>query len=159
MAMTAAQKEAYALARSREYIPTPALESCRQRLLQDGNLQTFRFAFEDFEPAECPACGASGAFRFHFLGRLVHPDCATTWYVKPGTYASAQLKRAFRAGASAAGGMADQAETKGGATAAGVFGFIVGALFRSAVALVLIPIQALVSLNQKRPERKQGMPA
>ncbi len=135
-----------------EYASPSVIDEFQQRLKAEGDNVTFNAATLDFIANECPNCGAVGLFRFHFLGKLKHPDCNTEWCVRPGTYALRQLRSVVYAGASFGSDTADSAKKKGEkGVFEGIFGFIVGAIFRLVLAITLIPIQAVVSLIQSKP--------
>ena len=49
-----------------------------------------------FVPGGCLVCGTTGMFRWHFLGRLHHPECGRRWLVTPGVYLKRQLTAIFK---------------------------------------------------------------
>lgn len=151
MTPTSTEKELYDYCRNNEFVSAEMLEKYRQRLTQEGNPKTLGYALESFVPGACPKCNASGMFKWHFLGKLTHPPCGKSWYVPPGTYIGRQLGAVFRTGGEMAGKAISDAEKKGEkGYAEGIFSFIMGAVFRFVFAILMIPIQAVVSLSQKR---------
>jgi hypothetical protein len=62
-------------------------------------------------------------------------------------------------GIRAGGSIKDDSDRKGerGGWVAGVLGFTMAAVFRLALAVVLIPIQAIVSLSQSKPDEPQRL--
>lgn len=122
-------------------------------LERDGNSQTLGFALEPFIQYVCPKCGSEGMYKWHFLGELRHPDCGWSWYAAVGTYIQRQLGSVFRAGLHTGGGMMDELEKKGesGGCLYAIVGFLFGSLFRLVFALLMIPVQAVVSLMQAKP--------
>ena len=103
-------------------------------------------------PDNCPACNAAGAFKWDFLGKLTHPACNRSWYVSPGTYAAKSIKDIFRTGFELGGEAGFKEDKKGesGGIFGFIFGFVIGVSFRAPFAAILIPIQAVVSLSQKK---------
>jgi len=151
MAFTDTEKEFLAYCERNEFIPSAKLEEYRNKLLQENNLSTYSYALRNFRIENCPKCNSSGAYKWHFLGKLNHSQCGKSWYVKPGTYIGAQLKAVFRTGAEMGGDMAENAAKKGQkGTAEAIFGFLMGAAVRFPFAVLMIPIQAAVSLSQKK---------
>lgn len=151
MALTSTEKELYDCCRNNEFLSAETIENFRQRLTQEGNLNSLVIALEDFTPGACPKCNASGTFKWHFLGKLTHPPCSESWYVPPGTYSVRQLKAVFRTGRNMGGEMSMDAEKKGEkGYAEMIFGFLFGAAFRLPFAVLMMPIQAVASLSQKK---------
>jgi hypothetical protein len=151
MALTSAEKELYDFCRNNEFLPAKTIEAFRQRLTQEGTLNSLVYALEDFIPGACPKCNASGTFKWHFLGKLTHPRCSESWYVPPGTYSVRQLKAVFRTGRNMGGELSLEAGKKGEKGYAEIIiGFLVGAAFRLPFAILMMPIQTVVSLTQKK---------
>jgi hypothetical protein len=126
-----------------------------------GNHVAIAIGLSDFTGETCKKCGRRGHFKIHFLGSLQHPECAANWYVSPGTYMLYQLGQVFHAGSRAGGSMKEDADRKGdrsGGIINGIFGFLFVAIFRAALAVVLIPIQAAVSLMQSKPDKNVAGP-
>ena len=161
MSLTRQQMEFYQLCDRNDYLSPEQVEHHKgvlEQLGSDGH-QTFSIALEKFLDDVCPKCDAKGLFKFHFMGQLKHrPGCEWSWYVGPGTYAAAQMSGVFRAGAEMGGGMMADAEKKqeSGGCIYAIFGFIFGALFRLVFAVLMIPVQAVVSLTQRKPNDEGG---
>lgn len=149
MPLSATQQRIIRQSANAEYISAATLEEWRQAIQAGGTRMPF-VVWEEFVPATCPGCAAEGIFRFHFLGRLRHPDCNTSWYLPPGTYSSIQLRAVFSAGMDAGVGMKSDSDRKGerGGWLVGAMGFLFGSVTRLVFAVVMIPIQAVLSLSQ-----------
>ena len=152
MGLTVAQKEVYDYCDKNDFVSPEAIETFKKRLQVEGNVNTLAYALEKFEAAQCPACNAKGAYKWRFLGKLAHPTCKVSWYVSPGTYIVRSLKAVFRAGVGAGGEMGFAKDKKGesGGWFGFLFGFLFGIIFRGIFAVITIPIQAAVSLSQKK---------
>ena len=151
MTLTPTEHELYDYCRNNDFVSQEKTEAFRQRLTQEGNPKSLAYALGDFIPGACTKCNASGMFKWHFLGKLTHPSCSKSWYVPPGTYIGRQLGAVFRTGGELAGGAISDAEKKGEkGYAEGIFSFLIGATFRLVFAVLMIPIQAVVSLSQKK---------
>ena len=148
MTFTANELEFMDLCRKNVFIAEDVLAVFRDTLAAEGNTDTYNYGLEGFSSETCPNCGATGEFKPGFLGRLKHPDCGLTWYMPTGRYAICQLKSCARVGVDiAVEGDADarkKGEKQGCIAAAASFVF--GAILRFLVAIVLIPIQLVVSL-------------
>jgi len=110
---------------------------------------------EKFHPASCPQCGATGVYKWHFLGQLKHPDCGWSWYVNPGEYAKKQLGASFRVGMNIAAEAYSDSERKGekGAGCVGaIFGFFIGLFFRLPFSIAMFLVQPIAYFTQKKPE-------
>jgi hypothetical protein len=159
MSLTSTQMEVYRYCDSSDFISPEAIESFKQRLMQEDpeHVGTLSYALEKFVDATCPKCNATGAYKFHFMGSLKHnPGCGWSWYVNPGTYSATQLGKVFHAGMSAGGGIMSESKDKTSGCIGAIFGFIFGSLFRLFFAVLMIPIQAIVSLTQRKPENGQS---
>jgi len=156
MGLTQTQKELYDYRDKNDFIDETTVNSFKQRLEAEGNPNSLSYALEKFISQACPNCGTSGAYKWHFLGQLNHPGCGWSWYVGPGAYIVAQLKGVFRTGAEIGGDILVDSEKKGesGGCIGAMFGFIFGVCFRLPFALIMIPIQAIVSLAQTKPQSK-----
>lgn len=152
MALTIAQREVYDYCDKNDFIATDKIKDFSQRLTAEGNIQTLSFALEKFRNDTCPKCNTSGAFKWHFLGKLTHPACSRSWYVGPGTYMAKSIKDIFRTGVEAGGATGFEKDKKG--ESGGFIGFIVGFMFgiafRAPFTALMIPIQTVVSLSQKK---------
>jgi hypothetical protein len=153
MSLTQNQQAVYTYCDNNDFISPSKFEEFKSDLEAEDNLQTLSFAVEKFIQASCPKCNTEGLFKFHFLGKLNHPQCGQSWYVSPGTYMLKQLGSVFKSGMNIAAETSIDAEKKGEKQGffATAFMFIIGFVFRLAVALVLIPIQIVVSLLQSKP--------
>ena len=156
MSLTKTQLEIYHYFESHDFVPPDVIESFRDRLDEENpeNVRTLSYAMEDFLDDTCPKCNTSGAYKFHFMGKLNHkPGCEWSWYIGPGAYASMQLGKSVRAGMNMGSGLMSDAEKKGesGGCIYAIFGLIFGTLFRLVFAIVMIPLQTIVSLTQSKP--------
>ena len=135
-----------------------ALDELPRELREYGKAVYYRTA-SDFVDAECLKCSDAGFFRWHFLGKLTHPECWTSSYVGPGYYLKRQIRATFASGVDAAAGMVQpdkNGETPGffGKVFLGLWGFTFGFVFRLVGTLLMLPVQAGVSLLQgKKFER------
>lgn len=154
MGLTQTQSNFYSYCDSHDYISESVLEEFRNKLEAEGNQHTLLFGLKKFVSDFCPKCGANGAFKFHFLGKLKHPDCGFSWYVDPGSYIGKQLKAVVSSGVEASFEMGDSTERRGekAGCLTAIFGFLCGVSIRLPFALLMIPIQAVVSLTQQKPE-------
>mgnify|MGYP000104584392 CR=1 FL=1 len=102
----------------------------------------------------CRFCGQEGWFNVQFFGALEHPGCshgAHSWYLNPFAYAVFQIQSVAVVGSHGASfGMNDVGKRESGSWLYGIFGFCFAAGFRLMLALVLIPIQAVVALASSR---------
>lgn len=156
MGLTAVEREVYNYCDANDYVSPEIINKFRSQLEREDNLGTLSHALAKFMDAACPNCGSTGAYKYHFFGKLKHPPCGWSWYIDPGKYFVAQLKAVFRTGAGLGGEAMAEADKKGESQASGcltaLFGFMIGACFRLPFALLMIPIQAIVSLSQRKPQ-------
>lgn len=150
MDATATQKELWSYLSSNEFISKEKIEDFQQRLTKEGKLSSLNYALKPFIQGSCPKCNASGAFKWRFLGKLSHPACTVSWYADPGTYAGRQIKAVFSTGGELAGEMASKEKKAGAGIMGMLMGFIMGVSFRLPFAILMMPIQAVVSLSQKK---------
>lgn len=157
MALTQTEREFYEYCRNHEFIPAPILSGFTRRLEQEDNRIAISVGLDKFITDSCPNCNDSGAFKWHFMGKLRHPGCGWSWYVGPGTYAAAQLKAVFRTGMELGTEMGDDTDRRGekGGCLGAIMGFIMGIFFRLPFALAMIPIQTIASLSQKQSKPKK----
>jgi hypothetical protein len=160
MSLSPTQMEVYRYCERSDFISPATIESFKQKLMQENpkHIGTLSYALAKFMDAKCPKCNVAGAYKFHFMGNLKHnPGCGWSWYVSPGTYSATQLGKVFHAGISAGGEMMSEAEKKGerGGCLYAVFGFIFVSIFRLIFAVLMIPIQTVVSLAQRKPASGQ----
>jgi hypothetical protein len=101
----------------------------------------------------CPKCGEIDWFEWKFLGKLTDPVCGHSWYVSTGVYALQQVRATFSAMGKGIRYMNKDVHGQG-AGIAKVLGVIGGAsigfAFRLPYALIMIPIQAAVSLSKAK---------
>lgn len=155
MAPTQTAREFYQYCDAHEFIPEAILNDFKRRLEQEDNLVAFSVGLEKFQTDICPQCSAAGAYKWHFLGKLQHPECGWSWYVSPGTYMGEQFGSVFKTGMEFGAGIYSDSEKKGekGAGCIGaIFGFVIGLSFRLPFAIVMSFIQSIVYLAQKKPE-------
>ena len=152
MDATTTQKELWSYCNANDFISKEKIADFQQRLNQEGNQNSLNYALEKFEPSICPKCKAEGAYKWHFLGKHTHPACKVSWYVDPGTYIIKSLKAIFKTGIEAGGEMGFTENKKGesGGWIGFIFGFLFGLIFRAMFAAITIPVQAVVSLTQKK---------
>ena len=155
MAFTSAERAFIDLCQKNVFIPQDTLDEFERRLTAEGNEDTFRYVFEDFDLDTCPKCGAAGAYKLGFLGRLNHPGCGL-WYMNTGRYAGHQFLSSVRTGMDIAAEDAADAERKGKKQGciAGAAYFVFGTLFRLIWAAVLTLIQLVVWLIARTSESR-----
>lgn len=156
MSLTTNAREFYKYRDSHDFISPQVLEGFRVKLEREGNIGSFNYGLEKFLDASCPNCNASGVFKWHFLGRLKHPECGWSWYVGIGTYAVEQLRAVFRTGMEISADAANDAEKRGekhGCISI-IFEVLLGVFLRLPFAILMIPIQAIFSIAQKKPEKR-----
>jgi hypothetical protein len=159
MSLTPTQREVYDYCSTNEFVPAHKIQEFSERLNAEGNLSTLSYALEKFRSDRCPNCNAEGAFKWHFMGQHKHPSCGHSWYTAPGTYSAEQLKAVFRSGASAGASIsseADKKNDKAGGCMGAIFGFFFVAIFRLFFAVIMIPIQAIVSLTQSKSKKSEN---
>ena len=144
------EKAWYGLCNNSEFISREVVRRYSELLGASGNTVALVVGLSNFTDTACPTCAAEGQYKIHFLGRLKHPECGTEWHMGPGSYIGFQLASVFHTGIRAGGSMKEDSDRKGerGGWIGGIVGFMMAAVFRLALAVVLIPIQAVVSLNQ-----------
>lgn len=155
MAFTQTAKEFYHYCNTHEFIPPTVLEDFHERLEREDNLIVFSVGLEEFIMETCANCNTAGAYKWHFMGKLTHPDCGWFWYVNPGEYAKKQLGASFRAGMNIAAEAYSDAERKGekGTGCVGaIFSFFIGLSFRLPFAIAMSLIQPIAYFTQKKPE-------
>jgi hypothetical protein len=155
MSLTNAQRKVYDFCSKNEFVSSQTIEEFSGELNAEGKISTLSFALEKHRSAVCPKCSAAGAFKWHFMGKHMHPECGFSWYISPGAYAADQFKGVFRSGMSAGASMSAEADKKGdkaGGYVGAIFGFFIVAVYRLVFGVVMIPIQAIFSLTQGKPE-------
>jgi hypothetical protein len=157
MSLTQTEHEIFDYCRRNEFVSSATLEYFVERLNAEGNLQTLSFALEKFRDQTCPNCNAGGAYKWHFMGKHNHPDCGFSWYISPGAYTAEQFKGVFRSGVSAAVYENDQKGDKSGGCLYAILSFMFVSLFRLVFAILMIPIQAIFSLTQSKPENSTAV--
>lgn len=144
----------YRLCNSSDFISQADVEYYTAQLSATRNHAAIAVGLSDFAAETCPTCSASGQFKIRFLGRLQHSPGCKSFYLGPGAYMVFQLGQVFHSGVQAGGGMKDDADRNGDRTGGivnAIFGFLFVAVFRAALAVLLIPIQAVVSLSHSKP--------
>jgi hypothetical protein len=154
VSLTALEKAWYGLCNRNDFIYPEVVRRYRDQLYALGKHVTVTIGLHDFTEAQCPKCTEPGYYKIHFLGQLKHPECGTGWYMGPGGYIGFQFASVFHSGIQAGGSMKEDSDRKGqsGGWISGIFGFLFVAILRAALAFVLIPIQAVVSLSQSKPK-------
>jgi hypothetical protein len=150
MDVTATQKELWSYCSANDFISKEKIADFQKRLTKEGKQNSLDYALEEFEPSICPKCNADGAYKWHFLGKHNHPACNVSWYVTPGKYIGRQIKASFRAGRDIGGEAASKESSTGGSIGMMLFGFIIGFCFRLPYSVLLMPVQAVFSLTQKK---------
>jgi hypothetical protein len=158
MPRTNAQATVYDYCVKNDFVSPEMVERFRQMLEPENNLTTLSWALEDFVDEACPNCQAAGKYRFHFMGKLNHSQCGWSWFLGPGSYSAIQIGKVFRTGMELGAGTASKAEEDRGGCLSQffgmIFGFILGVIVRLPFALLMIPVQALFSLSQPKPQTK-----
>lgn len=151
------EKAWYGLCNNSEFIRPEVVRRYSELLSASGNSVAVVVGLSDFTNTACPRCAGDGHYKIRFLGRLKHPECGTEWHMGPGGYIGFQLASVFHTGARAGGSMKEDSDRKGesGGWIGGVVGFMMAAVFRLGLAIVLIPIQAIVSLSQGKAKHAQ----
>jgi hypothetical protein len=78
--------------------------------------------------------------------------------MRTGSYVGHQLAQIFHTGVRAGGAMKEDADSKGdrsGGWIGGILVFLVTAIFRAALAVVLIPVHIIAVLCQPKPAQSQ----
>ena len=143
----------YGLCNGSEFIPAETVSYYREKLFARRKQVAEIIGLSDFSESCCPRCPtAAGHYKIHFLGQLKHPECGTEWYMSPGSYIPFQLASIFHTGARAGGAMKSEADRKrdSGGWMQAILVFMVVAISRAMLAVLLIPIQAIVSLSQSK---------
>lgn len=157
MALTPIAKEFWKYCDTHDFISLQIFNDFKNKLEQENNKVAFEVGLEKFLQGSCPNCNTPGAYKWHFMGKLKHPDCGWTWYLGPGKYVAEQLKAVFRAGFGLGSDMHEpDKKGEGGGCLGAIFGFILGFFVRLPFALLMIPIQAVVSLTQQKPDKKES---
>ncbi len=147
MAYTQTEREVADYCNNNEFISMKVFDEFKSRLERENNFSTFSYHLEKFAKSTCPKCNTQGFFKWHFLGKLKHPEGGFEWYTNPGVYIVKQLKDIFKMG----GDIAVSGDDNPGCSGF-IIGFLIAIFFRLPFTLILIPIQAIVSLTQKKPE-------
>lgn len=158
MSLTNAQRSVYDFCSKNEFVSSQEIEEFGEELNAEGNIGTLSFALEKHRSGTCPKCNAVGAFKWHFMGKHIHPECGFSWYISPGAYAADQFKGVLRSGVSAGASMSAEADKKGdkaGGCMGAIFGFFIVAIYRLVFGVVMIPIQAIFSLTQSKPKSSE----
>jgi len=159
MNLTSTPKELKKYLASTEYLSRETIENFRRNSEQEERQKILSDKLESFIIERCPNCGAYGFYRWHFLGKLKHPDCRWSWYVKTGTYIRAKFKDAF---SSVFSDVKQDVVGSGIAVHKGCFDVISDLAFSIAsfflvilpITIMLIPIQLFCRLTQPKPKNR-----
>lgn len=130
------------------FIPDDKVQYFVERLNSAKRHGTVILGLAGFTKQTCLKCGESGQFKIRLLGRIEHASCGQTWYIGPLTYTRFQFLQVLQAGVLVVGIAREDADREGDRTGGwvnGVFAFFLVTAFRAVLAVVLIPIQAIVS--------------
>jgi len=154
MSLTNAEKEILEHLKTNEYVSPSTIENFARKLNEEGQGGELPIMLEEFVETKCPSCGADGRFKWHFLGRLAHPDWRSSWYVHPGQYFKERMKRVLRAGMSFGGSTLEEAKNRGedGGLIGAIFSTIIGIAFMLPFSIAILPIQTIFSLRQEKAE-------
>jgi len=135
-----------------EFISEEIVKRFSTALSAEGSYAEFMVGLSPFAEYTCPRCASRGQYRVHFLGELKHPTCGWSGYMRTGPYIGHQVVQIFHTGARAGGSAKDDMDRKGdqGGWVLGIFGFLFGAVFRAALAAVVIPLHIAVVLTQSK---------
>jgi hypothetical protein len=156
------EKAWYGLCDSSKFISEEIGEHFVSRLKAAGKHAAVVVGLSKFTRQTCPKCGEQGQFKIQFLGHLEHPPCGHQWYVGPGSYIGFQFEQIFHTGIRPGGAIkedADRKDDRAGGWIQGILVFLCVAVFRAVLAVALIPIQAIVSLNQAKYSETPREPA
>lgn len=154
MASSETETAFYQLCSDNDFLSAKTVKDFQSKFQAEGKLTTMQLALEKFIPACCPSCKTEGVFKWYFLGKLKHPSCNTSWYVNPSTYILRQFKSALFTGRNVAGYISQD-----NGWIVTLLGFVVGSLVRLPLVFIIVPVQAVVSLNQTLPDSKTSLPA
>lgn len=146
MVFTNTQEELQHYCAENEYISLNMIESFSQRLEQEKKGKTLSKALREHIRGQCPDCGAAGAFKWHFLGQLKHPECGS-WYVGHGIYLRRQLRAVLKESVGATLG------SRGGCLEA-IFSFFLVITIGIPLIVLLIPTRAIASFMQSKAKAK-----
>lgn len=140
-----------------EFISLSDVNDFKERLEKEDHLSTFSYHIGKFKSTICPKCAAAGFFKWNFLGKFKHTGCGYEWYSDTGTYAKKQMldvlafwsEMVFSPFADPKNSFMEKI---GIACLMAMLSIFVVVMFRLPLALVMIIIQAIVSLTQKKPE-------
>jgi hypothetical protein len=118
------EKSWYRLCNSSEFISKEVADWFIEQLNATGKHVAIVVGLDDFMDASCPQCSSVGQFKIHFLGRLNHPGCRSS-YMGTFSYAAFQLAQVLHTGIRAGGSMKDESDRKGerGGWIHALFGF------------------------------------
>jgi hypothetical protein len=153
-ALDASEKAWYGLCNSIDFIPDELVDYYKAALFARGNQVAFLVGLSKFIPHTCSRCGVKGVkrqFKVHFLGRLRHSECRWEGYMATGSYIGFQLQQIIHTGIRAGGSMKEDADNKGErhTWVTGLFGFLFAGVFRTAAAVVLIPLHCIAALFER----------
>jgi len=154
MAFSETEMAFYQLCSDSDFLSAKTVHDFQAKFQAEGKLTTMQLALEKFIPACCPSCKTEGIFKWYFLGKLKHPSCNMSWYVTPSTYILRQFKSVLFTGRNVAGYISQD-----NGWIVTLLGFVVGSLVRLPLVFIVVPVQAVVSLNQALPDSKTSLPA
>jgi len=148
MSFTKLEEKTHAIFEEAEYVPSDVVYELGQALSEEDNEVTLSLILHKFERFECPRCGDEGAFRWHFLGELTHPECGWTGYVSFGHYLKRQVVSSWRVGTDLGGGMISGNDQNDMTTVIlGLFFFLMGTMIgmcmRLPFAILGLPIHLI----------------
>ena len=150
MKTTQTQKEVEDFFYANEYVSPSTIETFKEKLSKESGrkgLKTLSTALKDFANEQCPNCGVAGSYKWHFLGKLHHPDCGFFWYVRHKTYVKHWIKATLKAGVEMGGA------TRGGCLDA-LYNLFLTIVIGIPLVIVIVPIRVIVSIKQGRPITK-----
>jgi hypothetical protein len=77
MSLTTTQREVYDYCAKNEFVSAHKIEELSASLNSEGNISTLSYALEKFRRSTCPKCNAEGAFKWHFMGKHMHPEAVS----------------------------------------------------------------------------------
>ncbi len=149
--LTDLEKSWYHLCDASIFISKDIADHYVAALNAEGSHVAVVIGLSNFTAHTCQRCSSEGQFKIRFLGRLEHPECHWTGYMDTGSYIGFQIMQIVHSGIRAGGSLKEDAERKGEGGKSwidGIFGFVFVAVFRAALAVVLIPLHTIVVLCQ-----------
>lgn len=148
------KKEILTYFHKKEYISDTEVIEIKNKLKEKKNLTLFYSLFNKYVYHACPNCKSTGFFKWHFWGKLVHPNCDWYWYSNPRAYIRRQFNRFFKMSIDLGVEAANISEKEGkNGVVSGILGFIVGIILSIPIVLTIIPIQAILYFDQRIPNK------